>query len=199
MRGRIRRSRGIGRGTSGWGDVRDRKPVPGHIRLLRQHAVHPARRVAHLFSLGRAEVGELRLLQRRQARMRVADAVGGFQEQLQLGAAVRHLDEGALLEAFAHQVVLRVQPFQVGADGARLGQLAAVVEFEHRDLRHRVLAGEGLAAVLSLEQVDLHRLDAGDALFCDEHEHAARVRGAGAGVQLHGSPPGDCGYGQHRR
>jgi hypothetical protein len=153
----------------------------------RSPATYPWR--ASTPSSQRAVFRELRLLQRRQARVGVADAVGDLQEQLQLGAAVGHLDEGALLEAFAHQVLLRIQALQVGADRARLGQLAAVVQFQHRDLRHRIHAGEVPASVLALEQIDLHQLDAGDALFGDEHEHAARVRGAVAGVKLHAGSP----------
>ena len=126
-----------------------------------------------------AKVGKLRLLERRQPGVGVADAVGDGAEEVQLHAAVGHLDEGAVFEALAHQVGLGVAAFEVAADGARLAEVAAVIELEHRHLGERALGAVVGTAVLVLADLDHHLLDAGDALLGDEHLHAARVGRAG--------------------
>ena len=58
---------------------------------------------------------------------------------------VGHFDEGSLLVIPAHQILLRVQTFQIGADGTRLGQNTPVIQFEGRNLRKGAFASEGSA------------------------------------------------------
>ena len=161
--------------------------------LALQLGVQPGRGLAQLLALRAAEVGELRLLQRRQAWVGVAHAVGDGQQEVPLDAPVGHLDEGPLGGVHAHQVGLGVLPFDPGADGPGFGQHAPVVEFQRGDARQRTLGAEGGALVFLGVEVDVHQFDAGrgqvDALFGQEHLHPARVGGARRHIEFHGRPP----------
>src|SRR6185369_9271709 len=94
-------------------DIGNREALAGDEFLLGQYAIQPARGVAEFLALRRAKVRKLRLLQRRKTGMRMADAVARDEEQVQLDAAVRHLDESALLEVLAHQIRLRLQALDI--------------------------------------------------------------------------------------
>lgn len=79
------------------GDVGDGEAVAGHPGLALQLGVEPGGGLAGLCHLRVAEIGKLRLLQRCQARVRVADGVGHGQHEVPLHAPVGHLDEGTFL------------------------------------------------------------------------------------------------------
>ena len=114
-------------GTVGDGDALTSHPV-----ALLQHGVK------HLqigFELGRLRVpifGELRLLQRGQARMAVADAIGSAQQNRPFHAPIGHLDKSALGAVLAHQIGLGKQAFQVSANRPRFGQHPAIVQLQRR-------------------------------------------------------------------
>ncbi|MNT88492.1 hypothetical protein D3C72_2290610 [compost metagenome] len=89
-----------------------------------------------------------------------------------------------LLEALAHQVGLRVDALQVGADGTRFAHHAAVVQLQHRHAAEGIPGQESLAAVFQLAQVDQLRFNA-DALLGHEHRHPAGIGRARARIQFH--------------
>ena len=167
-------------------DVGDGEAVTGHPRLVREPGVQYACGVEQLRALRSAEVRELRILQRGQARMRVPHAVGNHRHEVQFDLPIGHLDERPFFRGPAHQVRLGIEALEIGADGARLGQEAPIVQFQHRYPGHGIPCGEGRAPVVAGVQVQQHPLDALDALLGDEHVDATGVRCAGRSMEFHG-------------
>ncbi len=166
-------------------DVRNREPVAGHPRPLRQKTVEESGGGNHALALFGRVIGELWILEWQEPRVRVTHVVGDGREQRQFDLAVRHLDEGSLLGVDTHQVRLRIQVLEVTADGARLREEAAIVEFQHRYARDRIHGRELRAAMLTRVEVVVLSLDVRDAFLEQEHVDAARIGRADRGVQLH--------------
>src|SRR5271156_981550 len=99
----------------------------------------------------------------------------GGAKQAKLDAAVPHFDDRLLAAVLAHQVGLRMQPFQVAADGDRFGQMTAVVEFDKRQTAGGILREHLGLTVVAGENVDL--LDRNlQSFFSYENSEPSRIR-----------------------
>src|SRR6185503_11638355 len=99
---------------------------------------------------------------------------------------VPHLYVGALTEVFAHQVWLRIQAFEIGADGAAFGERRSIVQLERRDLVERA---ERQITGLLVFLVHDGEIDARDgvplALLAQEVFHAIRIGRLVGDVELY--------------
>jgi hypothetical protein len=80
--------------------------------------------------------------------------------------------------------MLRMLVLEVLDDRERFGQMAAVVEFEHRQPTERIDVQELRRAVLTGREIDrLARYS--DAFLGEVHAHLLRIRRAGEIVEFH--------------
>ena len=154
---------------------------PATNSRLARLLVEPGESLRRLAALTLAVVGEL-LNAVGEERVGVAEDLHDRKGDLEFHPALPHLDAGRLLRlAAAHQRRLGLDLLEVAADGDRLGDERAVVEFEDRNATHRVHLPEGLLPVLGLAQVDRHDRDL-DALLGQKDAYAAAVGGGGGFV-----------------
>ena len=157
------------------GDVGNGEAHTGHIGLARELAIQPSGHRAHLFALRAAKVGELRLLQRGQAGVGVANTVGKAAQQVELYASVCHLNERALLVVQAHQIRLRVAALQVGANGAGFGEHAAIVQLQRGYFGLGAFGQKGVGFVFVVGDADADLLQISHPFFSQKNGDAARA------------------------
>jgi hypothetical protein len=178
------------------GDVGDGEALACHVRLVLQHVVKPLGHLAHLLGLRVAEIGKLRLLQGRQTRVGMPDAVGNSGQKIVFYAPVSHFNKRALFSVHTRQVGLGEQAFQVGADGTGFGQHAAIVQLQCGHFGQRTLGAKDFAFVLPRVEVYIDQIDTVNAFLDHEHHHAPGAGRAGGNKKLHTVAPfNSCTFG----
>src|SRR5699024_10285257 len=89
----------------------------------------------------------------------VAERHAHRQHQVEVHASVPHLDVDAFACGGAKQGRFGFLLLEIAADGDRFGNTGAVVEFQRRDARHRILGGEIGTEVVTGDDVDLDEFD----------------------------------------
>src|SRR5271156_3783071 len=115
----------------------------------------------------------------------VAERRRRHRQDFEFHAAIPHLDDGLVLGVNAHQRRLWLDGFEIPANRDRLGDMGAVVEFEHRYPAHRIDLQEFGLAIFGSGDVDLHERNVGDAFFREKDAHAAWIRSSERVVYFH--------------
>ena len=171
------------------GDVGNGEAIAGDPGAVCKFGIEPGRHTHGLALVVCGHFSVLIALDRAQHRIAVAHPHHQRHGEQKLHAPVPHFDEGAPEGVASHKVRLGLQRFEIGANGPALGQRAAVIEFERRDLAERAFRAELVGPMLALLQIERDNLDVGDVFLGQEHHHPARVGRIRRDIELHRASP----------
>ena len=157
--------------------------IAGNEQAVPQFAIEEGQEIERARLVGLAPFGHL-LLHILHGRMQVAKNGGHRCIEIELDAAVPHLDQRLFLAAASEQGRLGPQSLEVAADRDRLRDHRAVVEHQHRQPLHRIERREGVRLVCARAEVDWFDRDI-DAFLGQEDAHPPRIWRPAAVIELH--------------
>src|SRR5262249_48335829 len=164
-------------------DIRDGEAVSRDELAVRQLTIEPFKPLGDCVLADLAVVGRLRdpALEKLAG---VAEGPRSHRENLELHPPIPHLDNRLFLVILAHQVRLEMSSLEVAADGNRLGDTGAIIEFEYRKSTHRIDLQELGLAIVAARNVHLLVRNL-DSFFSKKHAHTTRIGRLGKVVDFH--------------
>ena len=161
--------------------------VAGDVEPVLQFAIEQCQELDDPRLVGLSPLGHL-VLHLAHGRMQVAKHRGYRLVEVELHAAVPHLDQRLLLAAAAEQRRLRAQPLEIPADRHRFGDHRAVVEHQRRHALQRV--DRRIGRRLVLERAEIDRLDRhAHPLLGEKNANPPRIGRPPAVIELHRVDP----------
>src|SRR5690606_31728670 len=166
------------------GNVRDRKFITGRELTILQLLVEQAQELDGLVLVCLAPFGDLRHFPLPHRRVDVAESVRYRPKQVKLQPPLPHFDCCLAERISTEQGRFGIKLFEIPADGNRLGQHRAVIQFQNRKALERVAARYLLTLMFHRPHVHRHQRYF-YAFLCQEDPHPPRIWSAAAVKKLH--------------